>query len=249
MKHQPVVTNFRVRPITYPEGHWMNRFWGPLARGLMSVVGRFPFYRYVLRGAPEAQALLAEGTPALFTCTHQDMFDCFNGLPRLLQGRPLTAMVSYSRDGGLAALGLRMLGYDLVRGSSSRGGGEGLMMLRASLASGSSVVMACDGPKAPLGDVKPGIVRLAATAGVPIVPVRAWGLNRWVMRRSWTRAAVSTPFLPVVLCLGAPVHVPEGCTETRPYQVRIARSLADLAVWASAWANGPRVAPFDVAQE
>ena len=65
-------------------------------------------------------------------------------------------MVSYSRDGGLAATGLQTLGYEVVRGSSSRGGGEGLLMLRGHLASGSSVVMAVDGPQAPLGDVKAG---------------------------------------------------------------------------------------------
>ena len=32
MRHQPVVTDFRVRQPTYPDGHWMNRFWWPLAR-------------------------------------------------------------------------------------------------------------------------------------------------------------------------------------------------------------------------
>ena len=28
MSHKPTVTDFKVRPATYPEGHWMNRFWG-----------------------------------------------------------------------------------------------------------------------------------------------------------------------------------------------------------------------------
>ena len=246
MSHQPVVTDFRVRPPTYPNGHWMNRFWGPLAHAVSRVVFRVPFYRHILRASEETEALLDEGKPALFACIHQDIFDCFNGLPRLMQDRQFAAMVSYSRDGGLGALGLRMLGYEIVRGSSSFGGGEGLMMLRSNLASGCSVVMACDGPKAPLGDVKPGIVRLASSAGVPIFPVRAWGLNRWQLRRSWTKMAVSTPFLPVVVCIGSPIFVPESPADLRPYQIQVAKTISDMAQWASVWANGPSRAPFTV---
>ncbi len=245
---QPVVTNFRIRPITYPDGHWMNRFWRPLTSALMSVVGRFPIYRYVLRAHPEAAALLASGRPAIFACTHQDVFDTFNGLPRLLQGRPLAAMVSYSRDGGLAALGLSMLGYEVVRGSSSRGGGEGLLLLRANLMSGTSVVMVCDGPKAPLGDVKAGVVRLAGSADVPIIPVRAWGKNQMRFRRSWSRAAVTIPGCTVAVCLGAPISVAPEIRETRPVQIAIARSIVELACWASRWADSAPLPPFEVAE-
>ncbi len=248
MKQQPVVTNFRIRPITYPDGHWMNRFWRPLASAVMNVVGRFPIYRYVLRAHPGAAALLDSGRPAIFACTHQDVFDTFNGLPRLLPQRPLAAMVSYSRDGGLAALGLQMLGYEVVRGSSSRGGGEGLMVLRANLLSGTSVVMVCDGPKAPLGDVKAGVVRLAASVGAPILPVRAWGTNRLRFHRSWTKAAVSLPGCTVAVCLGEPIAVERETRDTRPRQLAVARSLADLARWASRWADSAPVAPFEVAE-
>lgn len=248
MRHRPVVTNFRIRPVTYPDGHWMNRFWGPLARGLLAVIGNLPVYRYVLRAHPGAREILDRGDPVIFACIHQDVFDCFNGLPRLLQDRRLTAMVSYSRDGGLAAMGLRMLGYDVVRGSSSRGGGEGLLMLRSMLASGASAVMVCDGPKAPLGDVKPGVVLLAAAAGVPILPVRAWGLGRWRFERSWTRAAVSLPFCPVAVCVGAPLRVPERVEDPRPHQIALANAIAGLARFASQWAGGPPRAPYETAR-
>lgn len=249
MRHQPVVTDFRVRPPTYPDGHWMNRFWWPLARILRAIVTRFPLHRHVLRTVTEADALLEGDKPVIFACTHQDMFDCFNGLPRLLQNRSFAAMVSYSRDGSLAAMGLRMLGYEVIRGSSSRGGGEGLVMLRSCLTSGTSVVMVADGPKAPLGDVKPGIVHLAQSAGVPILPVRAWGLNRWRLERSWAKPAASIPFLPVAVCVGAPITVPGDATELRPYQLRVASTIAELAVWASVWANGPARPPFQVSEQ
>ncbi|MEM8883564.1 MAG: DUF374 domain-containing protein [Planctomycetota bacterium] len=248
-RHQPVVTGFKVRKPTYPDGHWMNRFWPSLARGVLSVVARIPIYRYILRAHPETAQLLENDEPIIFACSHQDIFDCYNGLPRLMQDRPFAAMVSYSRDGGLAAMGLRTVGYEVVRGSSSRGGGEGLLMLRGHLASGSSVVMAADGPKAPLGDIKAGVVRLAGATGIPVVPIRAWGKNQWRMVRSWAKLSVSIPFNPVVVCLGKPVYVPRDAESPRPFQIEIAQEIADLSCWASAWAGQAPVAPFRVAEK
>jgi hypothetical protein len=157
-------------------------------------------------------------------------------------------MASYSRDGNLSSMCLQALGYEVVRGSSSHGGGEALVMLKGLFAGGSSVVLACDGPKAPLGDVKPGTIHLAARLGAPILPVRAWGLQRLSSRRAWSKATISAPFLPVVLCVGEPIRVPQPLEDPRPCQIRLAHALADLAEWASQWANGPRKAPFTVAQ-
>ncbi|MHC4341769.1 MAG: DUF374 domain-containing protein [Planctomycetota bacterium] len=222
----------------------MNRIWWPLANGLMSVVGTLPVYRYILRPHRDAKGVLDGAEPVIFACCHQDIFDSFNGLPRVLQDRRFAAITSYSRDGSLAALGLRMLHYQVARGSSSRGGGEGLLMLRSSLYAGRSVVFASDGPKAPLGDVKPGVVRLAAGSGAPVLPVRSWGLARVRFDRSWPKAAVTIPFLPVVVCVGSPVRVPRAVEDPRPYQIAISRSIADLARWASGWAHGPPVAPY-----
>jgi lysophospholipid acyltransferase (LPLAT)-like uncharacterized protein len=249
MSHKPTVTGYEVRPATYPEGHWMNRFWGPIVRGTIAVAVRVPFYRYVLRAGPAAQALLATGRPVVFACLHQDMLDCFNGLPRTMKGRKLATMASYSRDGNLSTMCLQALGYEVVRGSSSHGGGEALLMLQGLFEAGASVVLACDGPRAPLGDVKPGTIHLAARLGAPILPVRGWGLQRLSARRAWSKATISAPFLPVVLCVGEPIDVARPLGDPRPYQLRLATALWDLAAWASQWANGPRRAPFTVAAE
>ena len=247
-RHQPVVTGFKVRPPTYPDGHWMNRFWPSLARATMGVIARIPFYRYILRAHPETQELLDDDSPVIFACIHQDIFDCYNGLPRLLQDRALGAMVSYSRDGSMAAMGLRTIGYEVVRGSSSAGGGEGLLALRGHIAAGTSIVMACDGPQAPLGDVKAGVVRLASVAGVPIIPIRAWGKAQYRLVRSWSKLSVSLPFNPVVVCLGKPVYVPQPVPDCRPYQIEVAKGILSLAEWAYAWAGQAPIAPFEVAE-
>ena len=69
------------------------------------------------------------------------------------------------------------------------------------------------------------------------------------LKRSWTKAALTIPFLPVSVCVGEPVLVPEGETETRAYQIRVAAGIASLARWASRWAGGAGRAPFKVARD
>ena len=96
-RHQPVVTGFRVRKPTYPDGHWLNRFWPSAARGVLSVIARIPIYRYILRAHPAAEDLLETGEPIIFACSHQDIFDCYNGLPRLMQERAFASMVQRMR--------------------------------------------------------------------------------------------------------------------------------------------------------
>ena len=246
MGHEPVVTNYEVRPPKYPDGHWLNPVWNALTVGVQRIV-RASWYHYFLRPHPETAARLRAGAPCVFTCTHQTLLDCFNGLPKALPATPLAAMSSKSRDGEIAATLARSLGYRVVRGSSASGGSEALLQMRGWVKQGSSVLFACDGPKAPLGDIKAGIVMLARGTGAPIVPIHAWGSARWQARRSWTRMAFSIPFCPVGIWMGEPLEVDPDQRDNRPYQLQVARVLADLAGEASRWWGPCPRPPFKVA--
>lgn len=246
MGHEPVVTNYEVRPPKYPEGHWLNPFWNGLTAGVQRIV-RAPWYHYFVRPHPATAARLKAGAPCVFTCTHQTLADCFNGLPKALGETPLVAMTSKSRDGEIAAALARSLGFRVARGSSARGGSEALLEIRSWVKQGSSVLFACDGPKGPLGDVKAGVVLLARGTGAPIVPIHAWGSARWQARRSWTRMAFSIPFCPVGIWMGAPLHVDPSQPDNRPCQLQLARALAELAVEASRWWGPAARPPFSVA--
>jgi lysophospholipid acyltransferase (LPLAT)-like uncharacterized protein len=107
-------------------------------------------------------------------------------------------LISQSFDGELIARTLALLGYNSVRGSSSRGGAAGLMALRDVLASGMPVVFTADGPRGPIYQTKAGPVKLSAMTEERIgsfylLPERAWGM------RSWDRFLVPKPFSPVVV--------------------------------------------------
>ena len=107
-------------------------------------------------------------------------------------------LISQSFDGELIARTLGLLGYNSVRGSSSRGGAAGLMALREVMATGLPVVFTADGPRGPIYQTKAGPVKLAAMTGERIgsfylLPQRAWEIG------SWDRFLVPKPFSRVVV--------------------------------------------------
>jgi hypothetical protein len=117
-------------------------------------------------------------------------------------------LISQSFDGELIARTLGLLGYNSVRGSSSRGGAGGLLALAAVLEKGDPVVFTADGPRGPIYQTKIGPVKLAQMTGEPIgsfylLPERAWVMKSWDqflipkpfsrVAVSWTRSIVAPP--------------------------------------------------------
>src|SRR5262249_33143303 len=80
----------------------------------------------------------------------------------------LTTLVSQHADGELITQICRRLGLDIVRGSTTRGGGQGMLdLVHASRRT--HVVVTPDGPRGPRRRVQPGLVYLASRCGLPIV--------------------------------------------------------------------------------
>ena len=130
------------------------------------------------------------------------------------RGRPRTTLlISASFDGELIARTIERLGYETVRGSSSRAGAGGLRALARAVRDGATAVIPGDGPRGPRYLLKSGVIRLAQLTGQPVnsfylLPQRAWVL------RSWDALLVPKPFSRVVMVWGRPVPPPEsGATE------------------------------------
>nr|WP_252263692.1 lysophospholipid acyltransferase family protein [Paracidobacterium acidisoli] len=116
-------------------------------------------------------------------------------------------LISQSFDGELIARTLGLLGYNSVRGSSSRGGFAGLLGLRDVLAKGLPVVFTADGPRGPIYQTKIGPVKLAQLTGEAmgsfyLLPERAW------VMRSWDRFLVPKPFSRVAVSWARAVAAP-----------------------------------------
>lgn len=79
------------------------------------------------------------------------------------------AVVSLSKDGEILANALHALGFQLIRGSSSRGRDAVRQGIQAALERGAAVVLTPDGPRGPKESFKYGSIRLAAQYRSPIL--------------------------------------------------------------------------------
>lgn len=121
----------------------------------------------------------------------------------LHRSRGHTAVISQSRDGQIISDVMLHLGYETLRGSSSRGGARALAGMIRVLREGRTIGVTPDGPRGPRGSVQPGLVHASARAGAPVVSLglgsdRSWRLN------SWDRFVIPKPFARLVLTYSSP---------------------------------------------
>jgi len=152
---------------------------------------------------PEAVARLrAANAPYVFACWHGQM------LPLLWahRGQGIAILVSEHRDGEIITRIARTIGFNAVRGSTSRGAGRALLGLVAELERGRPVAVTPDGPRGPAGTFAPGALVAAQRAGVPLLTVGAWASSAWQLT-SWDRFLIPKPFARINVAYGGPERV------------------------------------------
>lgn len=148
----------------------------------------------------------------LFARREPLVFAFWHGKQLALQAAPMrrqaVVMVSHSKDGTLQASALRLLGFRVIRGSSSRGATRATKRILRELASGNlDAVFAVDGPKGPREKAKPGAARVAASSGAALVPLGSASSSRIVLGRAWDRFEVPLPFARVAIVAKEPLEV------------------------------------------
>ena len=140
--------------------------------------------------------------------SHRWVLALWHGEIFLLLGhkrRGLTAaLVSLSPDGQLLSGACRWFGLVSARGSSSRGGKEGLISVVEHIRSGRDAAFAVDGPRGPKEVPRPGALAAAARSGAWVVPYAA-ACSRATALGTWDRLLVPWPFCRIVVVLGEPI--------------------------------------------
>jgi lysophospholipid acyltransferase (LPLAT)-like uncharacterized protein len=166
-------------------------------------------YRLKIVDQRNERDVLEKDGSIIYASWHQRFFP---GITFFATRRPIAILISKSRDGEFIARVVNILGWLAVRGSSSRGGSEGLNRLKELSRKGYRIGHIVDGPKGPFGVVKPGLLRIAQVSGMAIVPTITSSEKRWSFN-SWDRFMVPKPFSRVVIRFGEGVYVPEGISE------------------------------------
>jgi lysophospholipid acyltransferase (LPLAT)-like uncharacterized protein len=148
--------------------------------------------------------ILKRGDIPIYVSWHQRFFP---GIVFFATRKPISIMISQSRDGELISKIVNVLGWHPVRGSSSKGGGQALKEIKKLVRRGYKIAHIVDGPRGPLGVVKPGLIVIAQASGMPIVPVITSAEKKWVFN-SWDRFIVPKPFSRVIIRFSDEIHVP-----------------------------------------
>jgi lysophospholipid acyltransferase (LPLAT)-like uncharacterized protein len=150
--------------------------------------------------------------PAIGAVWHNRLLIVPIVLRRFVPHRRGAALISASRDGAWIAALVNKVGFDVVRGSSSRQGVTAVLQMADVLAAGSDVVIAPDGPRGPAYELGPGIIFLAQKSGAPIFPVQLEYSSFWRVK-SWDRFFLPRPFSKVRVIFGSAHHVAPTSTE------------------------------------
>ena len=119
-------------------------------------------------------------------------------------------LFSSSRDGDLLADFAKKVGIVPARGSSTRGGKEGLdQLVRFLNAGGRVVATVADGPQGPAFRAKPGLVRIAQRSGVHIMPFTWSATKVWIFTKAWDKMIIPKPFSRIVVYASEPYLIPK----------------------------------------
>jgi lysophospholipid acyltransferase (LPLAT)-like uncharacterized protein len=143
---------------------------------------------------------LKNGGAVLLCIWHQQFFSVIRRAKNYKIYNP-SIMISQSRDGEIVGRMCKHNGWNAVRGSSSKGGREGLKKMITNLKEARLAAHIADGPKGPSGKVKPGVIRLAHATDAVIVPVSVSAEKAWHFN-SWDKFLLPKPFSNVRLGFG-----------------------------------------------
>ena len=175
-------------------------------------------YRMRIVEPENERRILDQGGSLIYASWHQRFFP---GITFFATRKPITIMISQSRDGDYIARIVDILGWQPVRGSSSRGGLEALKKLKRLSLKGYRVGHIVDGPRGPHGIIKAGLLSIAQFAEIPIVPTIISGQRKWIFN-SWDRFMIPKPFSRVIIRFGAPIFIERRLEEASFEEKRLA---------------------------
>ena len=162
--------------------------------------------------------MFRKGKPAIMALWHGDFLSCLYNW----RNRDLAVVASLSKDGDLITKSLDSLGYQTIRGSSSRGGARVILEALKKIKEGFSVAFTIDGPKGPLHEVKPGIIKLAQKTGAPIIPM-GLAYQNVIKLNNWDGTRIPLPFSKTLIHIGEPLFIDssisleDGCKMLKSY--------------------------------
>ncbi len=157
----------------------------------------------------------------------------------LYGGARMLGLASEHGDGELIAKAMTHMGWDVARGSTSRGAVSALFQFLKDDSRNPSITP--DGPRGPRRKFSVGAVFLASKIGIPIC-CAGYGFDRPWRARSWDRFAIPRPFSRGRVVVGPSLIVPPrlGRDQLEKFRQWFERLLNWLTQEAETWAESGR---------
>lgn len=136
--------------------------------------------------------------PFLIAFFHQDelcLIDYF-------RHKDISVMVSISKDGQIMTNAIERLGFNTIKGSSSKKAVSALISAVKAVMKGGSMAFAVDGPRGPIYKVKEGVCSISKKTNTPIIPMGAKPSHVKIFKKSWNQAKLPLPFSKIEIHIG-----------------------------------------------
>ncbi|MCS6777443.1 MAG: lysophospholipid acyltransferase family protein [Chloroherpetonaceae bacterium] len=178
-------------------------------------------YRTLRLSLINPERLDPQGKGAIFVTWHGRSLIPAN----LFRNRGYWALISLSRDGEIQTNVFRHFGFQIVRGSTGRGGVRAALQMARKVKEGGVLAFTPDGPRGPTHRVQHGVILMAEKSGAPIIPIGVSADRRWLMK-SWDAYMIPKPFARAFCIVGDPIYIPpdldDAARETMARRVEVA---------------------------
>ena len=193
--HDPFNTE---RPVVFTLGLWQKVVFYPLA---VVVVLYMRSWRIRIDGTARKELDMV-ARPRMLVAWHNRSLVSGEIVRRLLDHRRIATLISPSRMAAWEAALFRMLGFKVIRGSTTRRSIHASIEILRSLKDGDDVAVTPDGPSGPLYSFRSGATALACRAGVPLL-LFASRCSSARRLKTWDRHMLPYPFATVHVSIKA----------------------------------------------
>ncbi|MCD4702192.1 MAG: DUF374 domain-containing protein [Candidatus Aegiribacteria sp.] len=148
----------------------------------------------------------------------------------------VTVLVSQNTDGQYVTNVLHSMGFQTVRGSSSKGGFKAVRSMSVILRNGFDCAITPDGPRGPAEKVKSGIIHISRLGKRPVLPM---GSSGWPIVRfsSWDSFILPFPFARVTVVEGRPIPPMKRGDDPQKWTERVETELNRVTACADLFAS------------
>lgn len=157
--------------------------------------------------------------PYIYVFWHNRIFTLGSAFRIISPETRVACLTSASKDGALLESVMNEQGIDAVRGSTSRRGRAAMVEMMRKIRGGHGVGISPDGPRGPVYELNPGVLKLAAATKRELVLVQADYSDYWELK-TWDGFRIPKPFSRVTICFNAPQAVKKGLSEEEEQKLK-----------------------------